>query len=212
MGVSRRRLALTDFLIVAGFIYLSLLAWRNVALFAVLAPATLARHAAPVLDALGRKVGFYGASVARPRGVRKWLNGVLLAALVLAALAKAGTDFPAEVNENAFRKTMPVDAVAYLQEHELSGRLFNSYNWGGYLLWHLPKYPVFIDGRTDLYNDEVIDQWLQVVRGEPGWQDVLDRWDVRLVLIEPSTPLAGQLSAAGWQPVYVDEVAVVYLK
>lgn len=212
VGISRRRLALTDFLIFSGFTYLSLLAWRNVALFAVVVPATLARHAAPLLDALGRRVGFYGASVARPRGFRKWLNGALLVLLVLATLVKAGADFPAEVNEKAFRKTMPVDAVAYLQKQDLPGRLFNSYNWGGYLLWHLPQYPVFIDGRTDLYNDEVISQWLQVVRSEPGWQDVLEQWDVRLVLVEPSLPLAGQLSAAGWQLVYADDVAVVYLK
>jgi hypothetical protein len=212
VGVSRRRLALTDFLVVAGFTYLSLLAWRNVALFAVLAPAALARHAAPLLDALGRRAGFYGASVARPRGARAVLNWVLLTGLILAALAKASADFPAATNEAEFRKTMPVDAVAYLQEHPLPGRLFNSYNWGGYVLWHLPQYAVFIDGRTDLYNDEVISQWLQAMRGEPGWQDTLDRWGVRLVLIEPSTPLAGQLAAAGWEQMYADDLAVIYAR
>ena len=29
--------------------------------------------------------------------------------------------------------------------------MFNSYNWGGYLMFKLPDYPVFVDGRTDLY-------------------------------------------------------------
>jgi hypothetical protein len=43
-------------------------------------------------------------------------------------------------------------------------RMFNSYNWGGYLLWELPEYPVFIDGRTDLYDDELVEEWLRVVR------------------------------------------------
>jgi len=74
------------------------------------------------------------------------------------------------------------------------GRLFNSYNWGGYLLWELPEYPVFIDGRTDLYNDELINEWLQVMRGEPGWQEALDRWQVRLVLLEPGAPVVEQLA------------------
>jgi hypothetical protein len=212
VGASRRRLALTDFLMVAGFTYLSLLAWRNVAQFAVVVPATLTRHAAPLLAVVGRRMGFYGASVARPRGLRSVLNWGVLLLVVLAVLVKAGADFPAQVNREAFRKTMPVDAADYLQAHDLPGRLFNSYNWGGYLLWQLPQYPVFIDGRTDLYNDEVIDQWLQVMRGEPGWQDILDRWDVNLVLVEPPTPLAGQLSAAGWQQVYADDMAVLYAR
>jgi hypothetical protein len=88
--------------------------------------------------------------------------------------------------------------------------LFNSYNWGGYLLWELPQYPVFIDGRTDLYNDEVINQWLKVVRAEPGWQKILDQWGVRLVLLEPGTPILGPLQDAGWQLLYKDKTAIVF--
>ena len=49
-GASRRRLALTDFLLVAGFAYLGLMAGRNVALFALAAPPVLARHATPLLE------------------------------------------------------------------------------------------------------------------------------------------------------------------
>jgi hypothetical protein len=71
-----------------------------------------------------------------------------------------------------------LEAVDFLKENHPEGRLFNSYNWGGYLLWALPEYPVFVDGRTDLYNDEIIGQWSQVVRAEEGWQEVLARWDV----------------------------------
>jgi hypothetical protein len=127
-------------------------------------------------------------------------------------MLKVGADFPPAANQAAFRQNMPVDAVAFIKQQALPGRLFNSYNWGGYLLWELPEYPVFIDGRTDLYNDEVINQWLQVVRAEPGWQQILDRWGVRLVLIEPAMPLVGHLKNAGWQELYRDDVAVVYAR
>ena len=130
--------------------------------------------------------------------------------VILAVLLKVGAEFPLAANQAAFRENMPLDAVAFIKRQAPPGRLFNSYNWGGYLLWELPEYPVFIDGRTDLYNDEVIDQWLRVVRGDPGWQEVLDRWDVRIILIEPSMPLVNQLENAGWQELYRDEVAVVY--
>jgi hypothetical protein len=210
VGVSRRRLALSDFLLVSGFTYLSLMAWRNVAIFALVAPAALTRHAAPALAVLGRKLGFHGASNARPRGALAILNWALFVLLLLAALLQAAQALPASANEEAFRESMPVEAVDTIRQSMPPGRLFSSYNWGGYLLWHLPEYPVFIDGRTDLYDDEIIDQWLQVVRGEPGWQETLDRWGVRLVLLEPTMPVVSLLQGQGWQLLYADETAVLY--
>ena len=210
VGASRRRLALTDFLLVAGFTYMALLAWRNVALYALVAPIVITRHAALVVAALGRSFGFQEAKMVDQTRLQKVLNGVILVVLILAVLLKVGAEFPLAANQAAFRENMPLDAVAFIKRQAPPGRLFNSYNWGGYLLWELPEYPVFIDGRTDLYNDEVIDQWLRVVRGDPGWQEVLDRWDVRIILIEPSMPLVNQLENAGWQELYRDEVAVVY--
>jgi hypothetical protein len=211
VGASRRRLALTDFLLVAGFAYMALLAWRNVALFALVAPPVLTRHAAPLLDALSRRFGLGRAPSAAPPLLKR-LNLAILFILILATLVKAGTDFPPAANQQAFRQSMPVEAVAFIKQKSPPGRLFNSYNWGGYLLWELPEYPVFIDGRTDLYNDEVINQWLQVVRAEPGWQQTLDHWEVRLILLEPTMPLVGHLPDNGWQELYRDERAVVYAR
>lgn len=209
LGISRKRLALSDFLLVSGFAYMSLLAWRNVAIFALAAPPVLTRHMAPVLDGLSRRLGMRIAS-ARPRRAQSTLNWILLGLMVLAALVKAATTLPYETNWAEIRKTMPVEAVAFIQKTAPPGRLFNSYNWGGYLSWELPEYPVFIDGRTDLYDDDLINQWLQVIRAEPGWQAVLDRWQVRLVLLEPGVPVVGQLAQNGWNLLYQDERSVVY--
>lgn len=39
----------------------------------------------------------------------------------------------------------------------------------------LPEYPVFVDGRTDLYNEDLLEEWLQVVRIGGGWQGVLNK-------------------------------------
>jgi hypothetical protein len=210
VGISRRRLALSDFLLVSGFTYMALMAWRNVALFALVAPIALTRYAAPVLEALGRRWSFHGASTAWPRGALAVLNWAMFILLVLAALLQAAKTLPTAANEEVFRENMPVGAVEYICKAMPPGRLFNSYNWGGYLLWELPEYPVFIDGRTDLYNDEIINQWLQVVRGERGWREALDRWGVRLVLLEPAMPVVSLLPGQGWLLLYADETAVVY--
>jgi hypothetical protein len=210
VGASRRRLALTDFLLFAGFAYLGLLAGRNIALFALAAPVVLARHAAPLLEASVRSLGLRlsPSPPASPSQAR--LNWVLLALLVLAVLAKLSLVIPYAVNASAWEKDLPVKAVEYLRQKRPPGRLFNTYNWGGYLLWALPEYPVFIDGRTDLYNDDVIGEWLKVVRVETGWEMVLDHWDVNLILLETGTPAVHSLETAGWRLLYRDEISVVY--
>jgi hypothetical protein len=189
---------------------MGLLAGRNVALFSLVAPMVITRHAAPVIDALIKKLRIRSLPVGVvPRG--QALINLLIAGLVLVAVGlKVALVYPVSVNEDAFQKGLPVGAVEYLRQNKPPGRLFNSYNWGGYLLWELPEYPVFVDGRTDLYDDEVIGEWLRVARAEDGWQEVIDRWGIHIILLEPNTPLVYRLEVVGWQRLYSDEVAVVY--
>jgi hypothetical protein len=213
-GASRKGLSLVDFLLVSMFAYLGLLAGRNVALFGLLASVVLARHAGPVMD---RASAAWGLRLpARLDRVRSplfgWVNRILVGIVFVAVVAKVFLILPQAENDKALRAFLPVDAVTFLKETHPEGRLFNSYNWGAYLLWALPEYPVFVDGRTDLYNDEIISQWFQVVRAEAGWQDVLNRWEIRTVLLEVGAPVLSQLDEEGWQKIYEDEMAVVYVR
>jgi len=120
--------------------------------------------------------------------------------------------YPREMNEAVFRENLPYEAVAFIQEKQPPGTLLNSYNWGGFLIYALPEYPVFIDGRTDLYSDGLIDEWLQVVRAEEGWQEALDKYQVQLILLEPSMPVIAELDENDWFELYRDEKSVVYGK
>ncbi len=43
---------------------------------------------------------------------------------------------------------------------------------------------VFADGRTDLYGDDILGQYLKVARGGEGWRDVLASYDVQMLLID----------------------------
>jgi hypothetical protein len=47
----------------------------------------------------------------------------------------------------------PAAAVAYLQQHPATGPMLNEFNWGGYIIWNLPQQPVFIDTRTDVFEE-----------------------------------------------------------
>jgi hypothetical protein len=212
-GASRRRLALSDFLLAAGFAYMGLLAGRNVALFALAAPLVITRHAEPALSLVNRWLGLRQASPSAPTKLQKWVNAFLLILLMAAAFIKGISIYPESVNWQALGKFLPVSAVEFISEDEPAGRLFNSYNWGGYLIWALPQHPVFIDGRTDLYNDEIISQWLKVARAETDWQNLLESYQVGVILIENGSTLDRVLALTpDWREVFRDELAVVYYR
>jgi hypothetical protein len=105
----------------------------------------------------------------------------------------------------------PVRAVERLSEIGTSGPVFNQMHWGGYLLYAAPDIPVFIDGQTDFYGEELAREYLMAVNGQAGWHDVLDRHGVEWTLIGTRQPLAQLLALdAEWSRVYADRVAVVY--
>lgn len=212
IGASRKRLALSDFLLFAGFAYMGFMAGRNIALFALAAPMVLTRHLAPLLETVQRKADIPISLQldGRSRGALV-MNTILLLVLGSAVLLKAALVYPASVNQEFFSETLPVEAVSYLKTEKPAGRLFNPYNWGGYLVWALPEYPVFVDGRTDLYDDEIIQQWLKVSRAEAGWQGVVDEYGIELVLSESGSVLVQTLeSQPGWNILYQDSLAVIY--
>jgi hypothetical protein len=214
IGWSRKRLALVDFALLAGFAYMSLVAGRNIALFALVAPMVLTRYAQPLLASLQRHFRITPQASTPISGGRilTGLNWGLCALVMAGAGLKISLVLPADVNWRTFRASQPVAAVQYVADHRLPGRLFSSYNWGGYMMWALPEYSVFVDGRTDLYNDDIIGQWITVVQAQNGWQVVLDRWQVCTVLLEPDRPVNAQLPLADWHEIYRDQTAVIYMR
>ncbi len=135
---------------------------------------------------------------------------MILGLLVVAAAVKISLPLSAAQISAATRGQEPVDAIAYIQRASPPGPLFNSYNWGGYILWELyPKYLSFVDGRTDLFDNDLLVDYLAAWQGEPSYRDLFARWGIRTVLIEPQAPLADVLKADGWQSVYSDGSAIV---
>ncbi len=116
----------------------------------------------------------------------------------------------AERNAQAVRDQQPLGAIAYLKENRPAGPLFNSYTWGGYLIWNVwPEYLTYVDGRTDLFADQVLFEYLTVWNGDDGWEEILSSREVRLALLEPRAPVVDEMTAAGWGLLYADQQAVV---
>ena len=115
---------------------------------------------------------------------------------------------------------MPAAAVTFLQT-EVNGKdpgadpVFSTDAWGGYLIYRMyPGRKVVVDDRHDLYGSGRIRQYLILTQVEPGWQKVLDEWQIRTALLPAGSTLVNLLREVpqDWQIVYEDKVAVVFEK
>jgi hypothetical protein len=214
MGLSGRRADGTDLAMVGMFAYASLLAGRNFGPFALIVAPVLSRHTSAMLARWSKAGGWKLFSRRSTRPLMGLLNLVLLLLVVGLAVLKVWTPLTAEFNEQEQRKSLPVDAAAWVLANRPEGEMFNSYNWGGYLIWALyPHYGVFVDGRTDLYGDEFLREYLRAQLGKPGFEETLSKYDINLVITYPDDALSVQLDCAGsWRNAYEDEVAVVWVR
>jgi hypothetical protein len=146
--------------------------------------------------------------ISRGKGV---LNGAVALMLLLALVLYAGT--LAQRQDKTERAYFPVDAVRVLENRSSNARLFNQYEWGGYLIERLyPRTLVFIDGRADVYGGLMKD-YLTVYRGEEGWRDILSAQGIDSMLVAPRAPVVELLEAdPAWQVTFHDDMAVLLEK
>ena len=138
-----------------------------------------------------------------------WLVLIVLLAVVL---LRSGTALDAQGKGNVFDKQFfPVGAASWLETHPQSGHMFNEFDWGGYLLLKLwPKYQIFMDGHTHIYGEALTREYEQVISLRDDWQKILNKYNVRWVIVRVNTPLAKALGAStDWIPAYRDQTAII---
>ena len=208
IAFSPKPMDVIDFCFLSFISYTGFLAWRNTYLLSLVAPAVILRYGQPILQSVMPK--WWDPDHAVPK-LQSAVNVALVLGLAAAVTVFGLSSITSASIQATIRRQIPVDAAEYLSAHPDQGRMFNSYNWGSYLLWHLPSYPVFVDGRTDLFNDEILGQYFTVVQAQTGWRDVLERWKIRMVFLEPSAPILQILLAEGWTVGYQDSQSVILL-
>jgi hypothetical protein len=213
VGFSGWRWDWSDLIVTLVFGYSAFLARRNIAPFALVVAPVLTRHLQPVVASLLAQVKLpASASKALDPKLTGALNWLIVILIVVAALIKGSVALAPKMVAKAQNDVAPIRAVEWMKQNHPAGPMFNSYNWGGYLLWALPEEPVFVDGRTDVY-DEFLTEYVKVMFVRPGWQDVLDRYGVRLVLTERDSFLATMLATQPeWRLAYSDDQAVIWTR
>jgi hypothetical protein len=81
------------------------------------------------------------------------------------------------------------------------------------LIWRLPRLPVALDGRTNIFGDERTERSLATWSGQRDWQSDPELEASGVVIADPNTPLASLLHFdPRFKLVYEDAVATVFVK
>jgi hypothetical protein len=224
VGLSNRRIDGTDLSLFVVFGFLAFTARRNFGPFAMVTAPILARHWVDLNTALKEKLKQEGGIMHRifnmkdasdkkiSEPVQLSVNILLLVFLLFAAIYKGISVSDPEFIHEKEREYYPANAVNWILAYRPQPNLFSTYNWGGYLTWKAREYPVFVDGRTDLFGDEIIAEYIEVETAAEGWHEILDKYKINTIMIGTDTAISKILPENGWNISYKDDSVLIFAK
>jgi hypothetical protein len=151
----------------------------------------------------------------RIRLIDRRLNGAgFLAAAALACLLLLRA--PVFSSQIGFSKSrFPVVAVAAVEKLPLEARLLAPDSYGGYLIYRFNAglfnagRKVYVDGRSDFYGADFMQQYVMLMSARPGWQEIVRAFGFTHALLPDESALKASLEQAGWVRLYQDRVATL---
>jgi hypothetical protein len=200
------KFAPAHFFLLTGFGLMSLLSARNAHLVGVVFPFVLARA---LVDTPGfQPLERIEATIQRMEDQTKGRVWPIII-IVLGVLAVSGPMGKLNRYESS---VFPVDAVRWLENHPQTGRMFNAFDGGGYIVFHLwPEQKTFIDSQMDV-TGEATQQYETIITLQAGWQEPFEQYGITWAIIPPGWPLAKELKSQGWETAYQDQTAVILVK
>jgi hypothetical protein len=218
-GLQSKRFESGRLFLAAAWLLMALYSTRNVPLFALVSVPLLAAGIGDWLSANHHRLGWLSRFfhldqrlLQTDRSLRGFL-WPLLALLVLIIGFQRGAKLDFQQRGNAFDgDVFPVVAMDWLEMYPQQGKVFNYFPWGGYMLYRdWPEQVVFIDGQTDFYGEDLTRQYEQVLTLSPGWEDVLQQYEVTWAIVPSDGATGAGMRASGnWHSIYRDSTAEIF--
>lgn len=112
-------------------------------------------------------------------------------------------------------------AADFFKQNNLFGPIFNNYDIGGYLIYHLfPKEKAFVDNRPEAYPSSFFkEKYIPMQEQELIWQELSERYGFNAIFFYrlDATPwaqpfLIKRIDDQKWIPVFVDDYTIIFLK
>jgi hypothetical protein len=214
LGIRLRGARLITFAIITlmGLSYI-----RGLAMFFFLAPIILARPASIcawwLAPQLSETQAFDSDGVSDPvlRFLEKRSMLIVAGSMAVAALITVSTWWRADVSPP--EAIAPKGAIDFVQRANITGNVFNDYDFGGYLIFR--GIPTFVDGRALPFGDAFLHRYFDAVSLTDINESfkLLDEYKVTWVILRPKQPLALALARSPlWDEVYSDKFSVVLVR
>ncbi len=218
-----RRLNLTHSALFAAFLYLGLIAMRNLDLFAVIAIPIAIMNVNGLLDELPRYLK--RKDISRRLGIAQIALSPLIIAAMTLMIFRIATDryFIEDRDLTRFgfgvaKHAHPVKAANFIEAAELGGEMFNNPSIGGYLIWRLfPERRVYFDGRWEVYGDDFFENFKLVCSDPDMFETQAEAMGIRYAVFPHNLGHMRRLiehmtDSSGWELVHFDEVSMVFAK
>ncbi len=108
------------------------------------------------------------------------------------------------------------NALRVMSDLPVSGKVFNSYRLGGWLIYRYPQIPVYIDGRMTLWQNPQgftpFQEYLTLIHARSGSKEIFYRYNFDYVIIQPQYALAGVLeNQEKWPILYQDDAVMLFV-
>ena len=206
----RARPSWTRLALLLGLFYMALAHVRHADLLGLVAPLAVAAALGPALAKLlqpasASPISRAAAALARPARLPAC---VLVIALGITASLPALLH-PAVRDGDA---VTPRAALAAARRLNLTGPVFNSEAFGGFLIFS--GVPVFIDGRIEMYGNDFLAAYIAAEQGDTAALPVLlARYRIAWTLLQAQSPAVAALDRMpGWRRAYADDQAVIHIR
>lgn len=227
--VSRKKMPLYEVLAVLVFMFLSFKANRHDVLFAIVAVPAISPLIEDVLSRFARqwherttgwlqtslgsiRYYFCSRSTSFLKKEEQLFNPAILAVELLLVLFVSMNVLPPVINARLLPGQYPTKTLLFLKEHpDLPGNLFNQYAWGGIIIKELPEKKVFIDGRADVYQKDIIEKYFNMIALKANWKHLLRDYNITQILVDPNQMMARFLPGIdpNWRVMEKDESSVL---
>jgi len=201
-----------------GFAYLSVLARRNIGLFAFgaipIVGAWLTLIESRVPEVLRRAI-HRASTVSAPALLAGYLA---LAGIVVTNTYYRWDGTVREFGLGTLEVNFPIRAAAFARATALPPKLYNDLTAGGYLAWdRAVEGGVFVDGRLEVYDTAFFSSYLSGLSDLRLWRQQIQAYDIDTVLLfhrwsNRHALIRFLLSDPAWALVYHDEVAVIFVR
>ena len=198
LALSKKPLQVTELLLVLLLTHMALYSVRHIPIFSIGVAPILARQ---LYELIKPKEDFI-----KPKGfLSVWSAAAILLVGLLGLSGFVRYDF---------QKTAPMDAIEFLKKQKIEGRVYNQDEIGDYMIYYLwPQYRVFIDGRSDMYGAEIIQDYLKIQQLKSGWKEVFESYDFRWTFDFGSSALSTYLrDNPNWKLVFKGKSADIFVK